>query len=193
MKKFTSFASLLLMFSILFTSCKKENDTTGNNNDEIPPLKDVFKVNLGAENVPEGSYLATSTEVVYTTGEADANKDIIDITLGEGTGDNKLAAAGLISAKDRTNHGLPFGNGGQSGVVATVFNEEPTIANLDDEKADAEFINNIKTTGSTTMVIAAGKTYSFSNSLGKKGLIYIDKITDAGENAIATMYVKVQK
>lgn len=206
MKKLSLFATVLLGLTISFSSCKK--DATGGGGDSNAPLlKKTYIVSLGAESdINNGSYLASSKGVVYKSANAVANIDIIDITFGYG-GDNmepacagaeKLQVASFVSPDIRSckETALNFGSqdsNGSGGNIVTFFNKEANLTDLEDADITPEYVNDIKETGSKTMSVVEGEIYSFSNSLGKKGLIHIDKIEGDKKTAVATISVITQE
>ncbi|TAF68149.1 MAG: hypothetical protein EAZ55_00495 [Cytophagales bacterium] len=142
-------------------------------------------VNLGSEgNFAVGSYLATSTGIVYFSSQAFANISTIDVTFGLGTS----GTASLISPDARSSVGLTQ----YAGSRTTLFKLETPPAALNTvtfAQLDAITVANT----STRVAITVGNTYAFVNTSGKKGYMRIKTITGTGNNLTAEIEYIVQQ
>lgn len=128
---------------------------------------------LGAQSASAGSYFASSTGMVYTGGQFEANKSIIDITYAQ-TGPAGSVTDKIISSAARSGEELNAGIGGLA-----VYYSSSSLTYDDVTVSDIE---GLEKSTSQVITIEEGKTYEFVTENGSKGVFYVNSISNPGSS-----------
>jgi hypothetical protein len=140
---------------------------------------------LGAQGAAAGSFLASSTGIIYDQTQTTANAASIDISYGVIT----PGAESFISPSERGTYGFTA----FTGATITYFDVSSISTTVFDNLVNDSLIKDI-TTPSTKVVsnVVQNGVYKFVNAAGKKGLIKVTALT-SGTSGSVTINVKVQQ